>query len=266
MNSIDLGLEGKRIIVSGAGHERAGHGKLTSLRLAAAGARIACIDWDVDRAKSVVSDIQSSGGEAHAIVADMTDRGVVAQAVADASTYLGGLDGCVDIIGSARWQKVEDITDEHWHWAIQHNVTQVFYLYQEVAQHLIKQGTGGSMVSIASVDGIVAAAYHAPYGAAKAAVMSLTKTFAFELGRYGIRVNSVAPGNVGAGNEDQPDGEYDVNGINPLAAPRARDIANAILFLTSELAARITGQTLIVDGGATIKELWHLTPDVVPAL
>jgi 3-oxoacyl-[acyl-carrier protein] reductase len=128
----------------------------------------------------------------------------------------------------------------------------------------IQQGTGGSIVALASVDGIAAAALHAPYGAAKAGVISMTKTFAHEFGRHGIRVNAVAPGNVGSGNEDQPEGEYAVNSINPLAAPRARDIGNAVLFLSSALAARITGQTLVVDGGAIIRELWGFSPDALP--
>jgi 3-oxoacyl-[acyl-carrier protein] reductase len=129
---------------------------------------------------------------------------------------------------------------------------------------MVEQGTGGSLVALASVDGIAAAGYHAPYGAAKAGVISLVKTFADELGRYGIRANAVAPGNVGGGNEDQPAGEYNVNGINPLAAPRGRDIANAVLFLSSALAERITGQTLAVDGGATIHSLWGMTAEQIP--
>jgi NAD(P)-dependent dehydrogenase (short-subunit alcohol dehydrogenase family) len=128
---------------------------------------------------------------------------------------------------------------------------------------MIQQGTGGSIVAIASVDGIAAAGYHVAYGAAKAGVISLAKTFADELGRHGIRVNAVAPGNVGTGNMDQPEGQYAVNTVNPLAAPRTTDIANALLFLSSDLAARITGQTLIVDGGTTIRSLWGMTPDVI---
>ncbi len=70
---------------------------------------------------------------------------------------------------------------------------------------------------------------------------------------------------MGSGNADQPPGEYAVNGINPLAAPRAHDVANAALFLSSELAARITGQTLVVDGGASIRQLWGLPESMIPA-
>jgi NAD(P)-dependent dehydrogenase (short-subunit alcohol dehydrogenase family) len=262
---IDLGLNGKRAVVSGAGYrpQRAGHGRMTSLRLAAAGATVACIDIDEGRGKGIVAEIEQAGGQAFPVIADMTDRVQVQRALDEAVAGLGGIDVCVDIIGGARWDKVEDFTDEDWQWTIQNNLTQVFLLFQEVGRRMIEQATGGSIVAIASVDGIAASAYHVAYGAAKAGVISLARTFADELGRHGIRVNAVAPGNVGTGNEDQPEGQWAVDHTNPLAAPRSRDIANAALFLSSELAARITGQTLIVDGGTTIRSLWGMTPEVI---
>ena len=180
--------------------------------------------------------------------------------------YAGSFDpitrGHLDIIGKALWDHAETFSEDDWNFSILNNVTQVFFLFQSAGRHMIEQGTGGAMVALASVDGIFAAEYHAPYGAAKAGVISLVKTFADELGRYGIRVNAVAPGNVGGGNWDQPDNQYGVNGINPLAAPRGRDIGNAVLMLCSDLAARITGQTLVVDGGATIKALWGMSPEL----
>lgn len=264
---IDLGLSGKRAVVSGAGYipERAGHGWFTSLALADAGASVACIDIDEQRAEQIAGAIVGRGGTAIPIVADMTDPEQVGRAIDDVEAALGGIDVCVDIIGGATWSKVEDFTPRLWDAAIHYNLTQVFYLFQAAAKYMIGQGSGGSLVAIASVDGIASATYHAAYGAAKAGVISLVKTFADELGRYGIRANAVAPGNVGTGNEDQPPGEYNVNGINPLAAPRAHDIANAALFLSSELAARITGQTLVVDGGATIRQLWGLGESMIPS-
>lgn len=78
----------------------------------------------------------------------------------------------------------------------------VLYLFQAAARYLIVEGSGGSLAAIASVDGIASATYHAAYGAAKAGVISLVKTFADQLGRHGIRANAVAPGNVGTRNED----------------------------------------------------------------
>jgi NAD(P)-dependent dehydrogenase (short-subunit alcohol dehydrogenase family) len=260
---IDLGLDGKRAVVSGAGYlpERAGHGRHTALILAAAGAAVACIDIDEGRAGSIASEIEDAGGVAYPIVADMTQRDQVARAISAAVDLLGGIDVCVDIIGGATWNAVGDVTPDEWNWTIENNLTQVFTLFQLVGQQMVRQGTGGSMVALASVDGTVAAAYHAPYGAAKAGVISLAKSFAYELGRHGIRVNAVAPGNVGTGNDDQPEGVWAVDDINPLIAPRAKDIANAALFLSSDLAARITGQTIIVDGGATIRQAWTITAE-----
>ena len=257
---IDLGLQGKGALVSGAGYipERAGHGRLCSLKLAEAGAAVACIDIDAGRAAGISDEIKAAGGQAFPIVADMTDPAQVQRAVDEAAAALGSIDVCVDIIGGARWGQAETIGLDDWNWTIQNNLSQVFYLFQTVGQKMIEQRRGGSMVALASVDGINAAALHAPYGAAKAGVISLAKTFAQELGRHGIRVNAVAPGNVGAGNEDWPEGQWAVNAINPLAPPRTRDIANAVLFLASSLAERITGQTLIVDGGAVIRELWGI--------
>jgi NAD(P)-dependent dehydrogenase (short-subunit alcohol dehydrogenase family) len=263
---IDLGLDGKGALVSGAGliPERAGHGRATALRLAAAGATVACVDIDRGRAEGTVAAVEEAGGKAFAVVADMTVKAEVVRAVAESVAGLGSLNVCVDIVGGARWDHALDTSVDDWEWAILNNVTQVFHLFQEAARPMIAQGQGGSIVALSSVDGIAAAALHAPYGAAKAGVMSLARSFAHEVGRYGIRVNTVAPGNVGAGNEDWPEGQYAVDQINPLAPPRTRDIANAVLFLCSSLAERITGQTLVVDGGATTHELWGLTDDILP--
>jgi 3-oxoacyl-[acyl-carrier protein] reductase len=263
---IDFGLRGKGAVVSGAGYipGRAGHGRSCARRLAEAGASVACIDIDQGRAEGIAEEIRESGGRAFPVVADMTEPVDVRRAVAEAVAGLDTIDVCVDIIGGARWDRAESFSDQDWQWTILNNLTQVFYLFQVVGAQMITQGTGGSMVALASVDGIAAAAMHAPYGAAKAGVISLAKSFAQELGRYGIRVNTVAPGNVGTGNEDWPPGRWAVDSVNPLAPPRASDVGNAVLFLCSVLAERITGQTLVVDGGATIRELWGMTEEVLP--
>ena len=263
---IDLGLSGKGAVVSGAGYipGRAGHGPSCGRKLAEAGANVACIDMDRRRAQAIAAEINDFGGTAFPVVADMTVPADVQRAVDEAVAGLGSIDVCVDIIGGARWDRAEVFSEEDWQWTLLNNVTQVFYLFQVVGRQMITQGTGGSMVALASVDGMAAAALHAPYGAAKAGVISLAKSFAQELGRFGIRVNAVAPGNVGSGNEDWPEGKWAVDSVNPLAPPRARDIGNAVLFLCSTLAERITGQTLVVDGGATIRELWGMTEEVLP--
>lgn len=265
---IDLGLAGKRAIVSGAGRVpgRAGHGRRSALNLAEAGATVACIDIDEGRAVDTVDAIERAGGKGFPILADMTVSRDVERAVDEAVSILGGLDVCVDIIGKTHWDKAEELTDEIWEWTLKYNLTQVFYLFRAAARHMIRQGTGGSMVALASVDGFTAAPFHAPYGAAKAGVVHLIKTFADELGRYGIRVNGVAPGAVGAGGDDQPEGVYGTDPMQPLAAPRAQDIANGVLVLASDLTSRVTGQTLIVDGGAVIKGVFGRDGSILNAI
>jgi 3-oxoacyl-[acyl-carrier protein] reductase len=265
---IDLGLEGKGALVSGAGFItwRAGHGRGSAMRLAAAGATVACVDIDEGRAKGTVDAIEEAGGQAFPIVADMTVKSEVERVVDEAATRLGSLDVCVDIIGGSKWDRIENVTDEDWDWVMLNNLTQVFWLFRAAGRRMAAQGHGGSLIALSSADGIAAAFMHSSYGAAKAGVMSLAKTFAHEFGRYGIRANTVAPGNVGKGNEDWPDDTWAVNSINPLAPPRGHDIANAVLFLASSLSERITGQTLVVDGGATTHELWGLTDAMLPQL
>ncbi|MCW2620566.1 MAG: entA [Frankiales bacterium] len=265
---IDLGLSGKRAVVCGAGYipERAGHGRFSSLLLAEAGATVACVDIDEGRARAIAQEITDAGGKAFAIVADVRDRQEVTRAFDEAAAQLGGIDVCVDIVGIATWNGVLDISADEWSAQLTDNLTQVFQVWQEAGRRMVDQGTGGALVALASVDGTVAAAFHAAYGAAKAGVISLAKTFAYELGPHGIRANAVAPGGVGSGNMDQPGDRWGVDAVHPFLAPRAIDIANAVLYLSSDLAARTTGQTLLVEGGATTKELWGVTEQMLPAL
>jgi NAD(P)-dependent dehydrogenase (short-subunit alcohol dehydrogenase family) len=227
---------------------------------------LACIDIDKGRADDIVAEVNEGGGKAVPIIADMTVPDQSTRAVNEAVEALGGLDLVVDIIGGARWSEFHEFSDDDWQWSINNNISQAFYLYRAASVHMIRQGTGGSLVALASVDGMGSAAFHVAYGVAKAGIISLTKTAAEELGRHGIRANAVAPGGVGGGNEDQPDDQWGTGGAEPLNSPRARDIANAVLFLSSGLAARVTGQTIVVDGGATIKSPWGFSADAIQVL
>jgi 3-oxoacyl-[acyl-carrier protein] reductase len=258
---IDLGLDGRRAIVIGAGFrpDRAGHGRATARRHAEAGATVACIDIDEGRANAIVAEIEAAGGRARRVLGDMVNPVEARRCIDEAVQVLGGVDVCVDIIGEARFEISAQHSDEDWNWEMSNNLFHNFSMYKALVPHLVRQGTGGSIVSIASVDGIGSSKYHVAYGAAKAGVISLVKTFSEELGPYGVRVNAVAPGNVGGGVWDAPEVPFGSNPVNPLAPPRPHDIADAILFLASKLSSRITGQTLIVDGGATTRSPWGIT-------
>jgi 3-oxoacyl-[acyl-carrier protein] reductase len=265
---IDLGLDGARAIVVGAGFlaEGAGHGRGTAIRLAAAGATVACVDRDPGRAAEIVAEIEQRGGQAIAVVGDATDSAGATRVIDESVAALGGVDTCVDIVGGATFQHSDQMTDEEWHHDLARNLDHVFYVHRAVIPHLVREGTGGSITTISSVDGIGSSKFHVAYGAAKAGVNSLVKTFSEEFGRHGIRVNAVAPGNVGVGNWDRPDIPFGEDVCNTLAPPRPLDIANAVLFLSSSLAARITGQTLVVDGGATTRSPWGFTDQQVDIL
>jgi NAD(P)-dependent dehydrogenase (short-subunit alcohol dehydrogenase family) len=257
---IDLGLDGKRAIVVGAGFipERAGHGRGSALNLARAGATVACIDKDPGRANAIVTEIEDLGGKAFAIIGDVTQPGEAARVIDEAVSALGGIDVCVDIVGEAVFGLSVDYSDEEWERQLSKNLTQVFYVFKAAIGHMIRQGTGGAVVGIASVDGIGASTFHSAYGAAKAGVISLVRSFSDEIGRHGIRINAVAPGNVGGGHWSTPDVPFGEDLSNSLAPPRPMDIANAVLFLSSSLAERITGQTIVVDGGALNRTPWGL--------
>jgi NAD(P)-dependent dehydrogenase (short-subunit alcohol dehydrogenase family) len=260
---IDLGLEGKRAVVVGAGFipDRAGHGRASALNLAAAGATVACVDQHEGRAGAAAAEIVEGGGKAFPVVRDVSTVAGAQGAIDEAVEGLGGLDIVVDVVGDARWSRVWDTPEEDWDWVLLHNLTQVKYVYQAALKYMIPQGTGGVLISISSVDGIGSAALHVGYGAAKAGLIHMTKTFAEELGPYGIRVNSVAPGNVGGGVWDTPDPDYGSNPINPLAPPKGQDIGDGVLFLASRLARRVTGHTLVVDGGVLVRSPWGFNED-----
>lgn len=265
---IDLGLKGARAVVVGAGFipHRAGHGRGSALRLGEAGATVACVDQDRGRAEEIAGEIEQSGGAAFPVIADMTDSEQVARAIKEAHTQLGGIDVCVDIIGGARWGRTTEFSDELWQSTMLENLSHVFYVFRAVTPYMIEQGTGGSLIAISSVDGIGSSKFHSAYGVAKAGVISLVKSCSDEFGRYGIRANAVAPGNVGGGNWGAPDAPFGSDPINSLAPPRATDVANAVLFLASSLASRITGQTLVVDGGASTRSPWGFSEDQLEAL
>lgn len=262
---IDLGLDGARAIVIGAGFipTRAGNGRGSALQLARSGATVACVDKDAGRAEQIVREITEEGGTAFPIVADVLRPDQARGAIDEAAARMGGVDVCVDIVGQAMWSKAAEIPDDDWNTQILVNLTQVFYVFKAAIPHLTANATGGSLIALASVDGIGSSRFHAGYGAAKAGVISLVKTFADEYGRYGVRVNAIAPGNIGGGNWDLPEIPFGEDVVNALAPPRGRDIADTVLFLASRLSAKITGQTLVVDGGALTQSPWGMTEDQI---
>jgi len=242
-----LRLDGRRFVVLGAGQ---GIGRQVSHALASVGARLACVDQEPDLAADIAGEVGATPLSGNAF-----DRTDMERMFDDAGGALGGIDGVVDIIGMARYADITEMSDEDWAWhfdiVLRHAFLAMQYAGRAMREH------GGAMVFVASVSGITSAPRHAAYGAAKAGLMSLVRTGAVELGPYGIRVNAVAPGVVWTPRvsaylgEDGRERNIANTPLRRVAQPA--DIAAALLFLASDLAAYVTGQTLAVDGGVGAK-------------
>jgi NAD(P)-dependent dehydrogenase (short-subunit alcohol dehydrogenase family) len=252
-----LRLDGRRFVVLGAGR---GIGAQTVYALASAGARVACVDIDAERARAIASDV-----DGYPVIGDMTRRSEAERVIAEADASLQGVDGLVDIIGMARYAQLVDLPDDEWDWHFD-IVLRHAYLAMQLGGRLLAASHGGSIVVVASVSGITSAPRHAAYGAAKAGLMSLVRTGAVELGPVGVRVNAVAPGVVWTPRVSEFLGE-EGRARNEANTPLRRiadpaDIAAAILFLSSDLASFVTGQTLVVDGGVGAKFPYPMADDV----
>ena len=265
---LELGLEGKRALVAGSGP---GLGRSCALGLAEAGAAVACVDFDGDRAAAVVSEICSQGGRAIGFQADLRRSADAARVVAETVREFGSVDVVVDVIGEIRWGPVVNLTDDDWDYSLDSVLRHVFNLGRAAGRQLIAQGRGGSLVAVSSVSGLASAPFHAPYGAAKAGIMSFTRSLAIELAPEGIRVNNVAPGAIAT-----PRVVERLRAQEPtLTSQRSRaplgrmgepdEIAKVVVFLSSDLASYVSGQTIVVDGAATAQfAMGQLRSDQIP--
>src|SRR5262245_19559633 len=248
-----LDMGGRAALVVGGGQ---GIGRAAALALARAGARVAVLDALTERAKAVATELEGLGAASAAIVADVTRPDEAARAVVEASRALGPLDAVVNIVGSASWGKLLDLDDATWERDLAVNLTQHWYVARSAARAWIAGRRPGALAVVASVSGLFAAPSHGAYGAAKAGLIAFVRTAAEEWWPHGIRVNAVVPGSV---RTPRIDALWEGGGIpKPGTETVARmtlpeDIANAALFLVSDLARRVTGQTLVVDGGATTR-------------
>jgi NAD(P)-dependent dehydrogenase (short-subunit alcohol dehydrogenase family) len=239
-------LDGRTLVVVGAGQ---GIGRQTAAALAGCGASVVCVDIRPELAHAVAEEV---GGSAW--VGDVTDRSEVDRLVVEVIARSGRVHGFVDIVGMAHYADALAIDDERWAWQFDIVLRHAFLLSQSFGRAMRSSG-GGTMVFVCSISGLLAAPQTAAYGAAKAGLISWIRSLADELGPVGIRVNGVAPGMVWtrrvSGLIGEP-GRHLVDEATPLrrmAVPS--DIAAAALFLTSDLSAFVTGQTLVVDGGIT---------------
>lgn len=241
-------LDGQAVIVAGAGN---GIGRQTAFALASLGARVVCADIDADRAEAVAAEVNGVP-----VAADLCERDGVDHVLKQATTAGSRLGGIVDIIGISAFRTVAETDDELWESSHRLNFRHAVLLSQQGGAALAEAG-GGALVYIASLSGIFAAQRHAAYGAHKAALLSLVRSSAVELGPSGVRVNAVAPGVIwtdrigGAIGEEGYEAFTEGVPLERLGVPS--DIATVAAFLASGWSAYVNGQTIIVDGGRSVR-------------
>jgi len=257
---IETGLKGKVVIVTGAA---AGIGRATAVRFAEEGCRVAAWDINDADAEAVLGEIAAAGGQGRFQSVNVADADSVSAAVADVVDGWGGIDVVVNNAGIVRdaqlvkfknGEVVSTMTDDQWDSVIGVNLRGVFNCTRAVVPHLI-EGGGGAILSASSVVGLDGNFGQTNYVATKAGVVGMTKTWARELAKFNIRANAVAPGFVATEIlQAMPEKILDaMKARTPLGRMgQPRDIANAYVFLASDAADWVTGQTLRVDGGLVV--------------
>jgi len=241
---------GRCIVVTGGG---SGIGRCTAHELAALGARVLLVGRDAGKLDAVRAEIAQAGGAAHGYSSNIRDEAAVRELVAQLVAAHGPLHGLVNNAGGQFPAPLREMSQKGWEAVLQTNLTGGFLL----ARECLNQGMaahGGAIVNIvADMFGGMPGMGHS--GAARAGMVNLTETAAFEWAQYGVRVNAVAPGYIASSGMDQyPPAMRETIRAFPRTVPLQRfgtesEVAAAIVFLLSDAAAFITGATLRVDGG-----------------
>ncbi len=249
-------MSGKRVLVTGSG---TGIGREIALEFARQGASVALhFAHDEQGARTAVADIRAMGRRTEAFKADF-DRVDEAQRLGEqAIEFLGGLDCLVNNAGITFNKPFLDVTPEQFDRLYHVNIRAQFFLTQRAVAEMLTHG-GGAICNITSIHGLSGAPEHCVYAGTKGALISHTRSLAVELAHKGIRVNAIAPGWVTVENYYRA-----VRGFNEADAARVAaekvplgrsglklEIAKLAVFLCSEDAAYIVGQTIVADGGTT---------------
>jgi len=246
-------LKGKTALVTGSSR---GIGKAIALEFARNGARV-IVNYknNQQQAENVVKEIQSNGGQAISIKADVSKVEEVKSLFEQIKQQWGLLDILVNNAGILKDNLVVNITDQDWDETINTNLKGTFNCLREAVKMMIINPSGGKIVNVTSVVGIYGNAGQAAYCSTKAGIIGLTKSAAKELGEVGITVNALAPGitdtdMLGSLSKQQISQLSNQTSLKRIGRPE--EIAKGALFLASELSSYVTGQVLVIDGGMII--------------
>ncbi|MPZ61456.1 MAG: glucose 1-dehydrogenase [Propionibacteriales bacterium] len=242
-------FEDKVAIVTGGGRNV---GRAVARRFVEEGARVAVVDLDPGRGKSVADELESArAGSAAFFQCDVSSSEDVQRMVGQVVDAFGGVDVLVNNVAiSDRGHTVLDLDEDLWHRVLAVTLDSVFLCSKYVGRRMVSQGRGGAIVNIGSTSGLRGRRNATAYSAAKGAVLNLSRSLAGQLGQYGIRVNTVTPNKVGSpvGEDEEPADRKRVNLLGRGAVPA--DIANAVAFVASGEAGFVTAADLLVDGGS----------------
>ncbi len=255
MSDITWSFAGKVALVSGGA---SGIGRAAAAAWVAAGARVAVFDQSPERLEETAAAL---GREALATVAgDVSDAGDCERAVAETVARFGRLDILLNSAGTGAMGRVWDLDPMVWDRVLAVNLRGTFLLTRAASRWMVEQKRPGRIINIASTNATVPTAGHSPYCASKAGVVAFTQVAALELAPQRVTVNAIAPGpvdtNLTAPLFSMPGAREEFLRHVPLGRMgRAEDIAQAILFLSSEAAEWVTGQCFYVDGGQSLVAL-----------
>ena len=248
-------LDNKKAIVTGAGR---GIGRALAIGLAEAGADVALLSRTKEDLEEIAKYIRELGREALVIPTDVTSREAIQESLQTIVETWAQVDILINNAGMNIRSKALDVTDEEWQKIMDTNLKSSFMMSQEVGKIMKETGTQGKIISISSVGGAVALRTGVVYAATKAAMIQMTKVLALEWGQYGINVNSIGPWYFKTPLTEKlladPDYLSDILAVTPLnRVGELQELVGPAVFLSSEAGNYVTGQTLFVDGGMTIK-------------
>ena len=246
-------LTGKTAVVLGAA---SGIGKSSAEALAGLGARVVCADRDRNRNEATAAGIRAAGGWAEAITTDGALASDVAALVAAAKSKFARLDIAVTTPGLNIRKTILDYTEEDLDRVVTLNLKGTVYFFQAFGRAMIEQGGGGSIIACSSVRAVTIEPGLAVYGSTKAAIGLLVKGFASEVGRFGVRVNAIAPSIAETALTEPFKQRPDIYKLYAAHTvfnrwSTADEVASAVAFLASDAASYVSGSTLFVDGGWT---------------